>query len=53
MAVTLADSNTVHNSSDVDIPLYLFGQSTSFALSVRCCVLDNLSSDLVFGMVWL
>ena len=50
MAATLADGSTVHNSSAVGVPIRLFGQSDSIGLSVRCHVLDHLSSDLVFGM---
>ena len=50
MAVTLADGSTVHNSSVVDVPIYLFGQSGSLDLSVQCYVLDYLSSDLLFDI---
>ena len=53
MAVTLVDGSTVHNSSAVDIPIHLFGQSASLDLLVQCRVLDHLSSDLVVGMDWL
>ena len=53
IAITLADSSTVHNSSTVGIPIHLFGQSDSLTLLVRYCVLDHLSSNLVFGMDWL
>ena len=53
MAVTLADGSIVHNYSTVNIPLHLFKQFISFDLSLRCQVLDHLSSDLVFGMDWL
>ena len=41
MTVTLADGSTIHDSSAVDIPIHLFGQSTSFDMSIRCCVLDT------------
>ena len=47
MAVALADSSTVHNSSSVDIPIHLFGNSKSLDMLVRCHVLDHLSSNLV------
>ena len=50
MAVTLGDGSIVHNSSAVDIPIRLFRQSGSLDLSVRCHVLDHLSSYFVFGM---
>ena len=53
MAVTLADASTVHNYSTVDIPILLFGHCAFLDMSVRCHVLDFLSSDLVFRMDWL
>ena len=49
----LADGSTVYYSSVIDVPIHLFGQSTSLDISVQCCMLDHLSSDLVFGMDWL
>ena len=50
MAVTLVDGSTVHNPRAVNALIRFFGQSNSLDLLSRCCVLDYLSSDLVFAM---
>ena len=47
------DGSTVHNVSDFDVLIHLFGPSTSLDMLIQCHVLDHLSSDLVFGMDWL
>ena len=50
MAVKLVNDSSIHKASAVDLPIRLFGQSTSLHMLIRCHVLDYLSSDLVFGM---
>ena len=53
IAITLADGSTIHDSSVVDVLIHLFWQFASLDMLVRCCVLDHLSSNLVFGMDWI
>ena len=54
MQVTLADGHVVHSKAACVVPLVVCAeQECALYSAVSCCVLDNLSSDVVLGIDWL
>ena len=54
MQVTMADRHDVHSKAACVVPLVVCAeQGCALYSAVSCCMLDNLSLDVVFGIDWL
>ena len=54
MQVTLADGHVIHSKAACVVPLVVcVEQECALYSAVTCCVLDNLSTDVVLRIGWL